>query len=185
MDDQMFIKINNNMTFLLDTKNKILMFAFTTTLAMFGAALKIESSSVDMYTYTLPFFLLVPFTARITYYRIWKCHQSAYLRVFAHDRYMQACEHEIPIEKNFIDKLLGLFVNCEMLFLSIGCSMIYYAKNFRYIECSLECIILLFIPIAATSLVAVFCFSAYNYSKMYSTYYNKWYRVWIEHSEKK
>lgn len=56
MDDQMFITINNNMTFLLDTKNKILMFAFTTTLAMFGAALKIESSSVDMYTYTLPFF---------------------------------------------------------------------------------------------------------------------------------
>ena len=63
MDDQLFKMINEHNAFLLSTKNKILMFAFATTLAMFGASLKVESSSLDMYIYNLPFILLVPFRA--------------------------------------------------------------------------------------------------------------------------
>lgn len=175
MDDQMVTNINNHMEFLIDTKNKILMFAFATTLAMFGAALKIKSTSQDIYTYTLPFFLLLPFTARITYYRIWSCHQKTFLKIFAQDRFVfKDNEKEVPIERHFLDKIICFLVNFEMGFLSIGCLIIYIVKSWEHYTNSLFHLIAYSFSILSTILICLFCISALNYSKMSSYYLEKW-----------
>ena len=175
MDDQMVTKINNHMAFLLDTKNKILMFAFATTLAMFGAALKIESSSQDIYIYTLPFFLLLPFTARITYYRIWCCHQQTFLKIFAQDRFVfKDNEKEVPIERHFLDKIIAFLVNFEMGFLAIACLIIYIVKSWEHYTNSIGHFLAFSFSIIATILICSFCISALNYSKMSSYYLEKW-----------
>lgn len=175
MDDQTFAKTSRHIAFLLDTKNKILMFAFATTLAMFGAALKIDACNQDIYLYTLPFFLLLPFSARITYYRIWGCHQQAFLKIFASDKFVfKYNEEEVPIERNFLDKIMGFLVNFEMGFLSIGCLIIYFVRCWKYYVNSIECFLIFSIPIISTILICLFCISAYDYSKMSSAYLGKW-----------
>lgn len=153
------------------------MFSFTTTIATFAVAIQKKSSPEDIFFYMLPFFILVPFSARITYYRIWRCYLKSYLEIFSSDIYIFNGYMEKPkIEKNFLDKIIGMFVNFEMFVLSIACTFVYYIKCYIYFKYSLSYIMIFSIPLILTFLIFLFCFSAYDYSKIHSLYIDRWFK---------
>lgn len=74
------------LNFLLETKNKILMFSFIVVLSITGVSLSgkiAEPNTASIaFIYLIPFFILVPFTCRVAYYRVWHIYLSAYVNTF-------------------------------------------------------------------------------------------------------
>lgn len=176
MTNEEFSQVDKLITFLLDTKNRILTFSFATVIGMYGFSFA-KITDKDFYIYTIPFFLITPFAARVSYYRIWACYLETYLKIFANDKYVvsRLVEYNIPhIERNFLDEIMGILVNFEMAILCIACDIIFYYKCYNIFKFNIFHIIIFSIPTVSTLLVILFCCSALNYRKMEDNYIKKW-----------
>ncbi len=63
-------------------RNNLLTFAFTTVLAVIGIAFANLDKDIPPLLYLLPHFLIIPFAARITYYRMNHAHKNSFLEAF-------------------------------------------------------------------------------------------------------
>ena len=88
--------------------------------------------------------------------------------------YLKDNEKEVPIERHFLDKIIGFLVNFEMGFLAIACLIIYIVKSWEHYTNSIGHFLAFSFSIIATILICSFCISALNYSKMSSYYLEKW-----------
>lgn len=177
MTNEEFLQNENLITFLLETRNKILTFSFTVIVGMFAFSLIKEVDEKYFYIYTIPYFLIVPFAARITYYRLWACYTESYLKIFASNKFIISypTKYKPPtIERNFLDKFIGFLVNFEMSMLCIVCDIIFYYRCYEAFEYKLITVVIFSIPILSTILVILFCFSALRYEKMDKEYMRKW-----------
>lgn len=65
----------------IDIRNKLLTFSFTTVLTVIGIGLA-NLDSIFFLAYLLPFFIIIPCTSRIIYYKDLYAQQAAYLTVY-------------------------------------------------------------------------------------------------------
>lgn len=159
-----------------EMRNTLLTFTFTAVIAILGFGFATEKE-VNQIVYLLPFFIIVPFTGRVSYYRKWSAHMAAYLDVFAPKlRTYTDYGKKVKIENNCIDKLLAWFVNYELFILACASTILFEVKYPKKID-SFEifdwayCLL----PILFSCIVLVLIKSVRNYEGMKEKYKEEFY----------
>lgn len=115
------------------TRNHLLSFSFTAVLAIIGAALAIETDKLNVWLYLMPYFLIIPFTARIAYYRLASAHINSFLKEFAWERMIFPKGTEVVKEgccKRY--EMIAWLINHEMVMLAAAVTIIFYLKYFGF-----------------------------------------------------
>ncbi len=124
------IKLNH------DIRNQMIRFSYTTVFAVLAAALAIKDVSTPLtFLFLMPFAIMIPFQARISYYRLDEAHIRTYLTQFASqdEKYRLFCRkgyyEDLGINE-VVYKTIAWLVNHELVVLSISTTMIFYLKYF-------------------------------------------------------
>ena len=159
-------------------RNNLLTFSFTAVLAILGIALQMEMDAASAWISLLPFLLIIPFAARISYYRLSSAHIGAFLRVYARDRVrFEVGAKDVPeaigMNKNYSG--IAFLVNHEMVLLGLACCIVFYMK---YIPCidayQWWYYIALLIPAVLELIVFIVAHSTDNYSGMVKRFKSEW-----------
>lgn len=159
-------------------RNNLLTFSFTAVLAILGIALQMEMDALSAWISLLPFLLIIPFAARISYYRLSSAHIGAFLRVYARDRVrFEVGAKDVPeaigMNKNYSG--IAFLVNHEMVLLGLACCIVFYMK---YIPCidvyQWWYYIGLLIPAVLELIVFIVAHSTDNYSGMVKRFKSEW-----------
>ena len=157
------------------TRNSLLTFAFTTVLALVGAIIALDNP-ISPYFCLFPYFLIIPFTARITYYRLSSAHINAFLRSYAPEKAIFKRGSTIVREKhNWVYTFIAWFVNHEMFILSIAVGIIYaYQYQATNDINSFGSIVKLLIPLPFIIFDYIITHSTNSYPKLLSHYQEQW-----------
>lgn len=176
LDDKEYERLWNILEYNVSTRTSLLTFSFTTVLAVIGVAIGTESKDFSVYIYLMPYCLIIPFTARIVYYRITHAHISAFLIEYAPEKMKFHQKTKFVAEKqNKLFSIIAILVNYEMFVLAITCAIIFEQKYFNTVNSfGKKEIFIIIVPILL-SLVVFFIISyGYNYSKIKNNYLSKW-----------
>ena len=83
VSNEEYNKLVKKIEFFETTRNSLLTFSFTAVLTVIGVALAMDMNVISAWICLLPFFLIIPFAARISYYRLATAHIGAFLKCFA------------------------------------------------------------------------------------------------------
>lgn len=166
----------NRLQFNDTTRNNLLTFSFTAVLTFLGVILSI-TPPVTPFICLLPYFLIIPFSARITYYRVSSAHIDSFLRCFSPENSVfRWGSTEVREKHNRAYGLIAWLVNHEMVMLSLVVGVAY---GYQYcITCGIESAVDVLCALAALPLIGivyVITDSANNYRALYDLYVPKWY----------
>lgn len=164
------------------TRNSLLVFSFTVVLATLGVALEKDASA---WLCLIPYCLIIPFSARISYYRLSSAHINSFLRVYAKERMVFEIGTEHNPEKIFGRyHLIAWLVNHEMVLLAAASSALFSIKYWReHGLISVEDICIQILSLIMIIVVFVITDSTNNYINMLSTYKKKWKELYDNPSE--
>lgn len=169
-------KLIRRLEFFDTMRNNLLTFSFTSVLTVLGVALALDMTSVGACLCLIPFFLIIPFAARIAYYRLASAHINSFLRMFAKDSMQFEIGTSTVTEDNcMFYKNIAWLINHEMFLLSIATSVTFYLK----FAVSLDnwthwYIIELIIPILSSAIVYLLSHSTYSYKKLMEGFEDRW-----------
>jgi hypothetical protein len=174
--DKEYDKLIKRLEFFDTMRNNLLTFSFTSVLAVLGVALAMDMNSISAWICLIPFLLIIPFTARISYYRLASAHITSFLKSFG------KLDMQFELETNIVRegickhyKLIAWLINHEMVLLSIATSLTFYLAYILSIsEWKLYNYISLLIPVILTALVFIIADSTYSYKKLMDDYSAKW-----------
>lgn len=156
-------------------KNNILAFSFTASIALLAAAI-----TISPWICIGLFFLIIPFAARVSYYRLASAHINSFLKTFTPERMMFAIGSGTVLEKDGLSsdeeyKTIAWLVNHEMLMLSIAITTVFLylliTQTVVYDICFyLKCCI----PILLSIVVLLISNWTYSYKKLSDNYNQKW-----------
>ena len=186
--------------FLLETKNKLITFCFLTVFSMLGVVLteeKNHSKELSYYfIYIIPFFILIPISARIIYYRLWVAYINAEIHVktklYPNTSTIQTEQPTIDMpyicfyKLNYPFKIfytlskilqysIDFIVNFEVFILSLCCFLLFLIKTWNSFESSnMWWWILYLVPVTGTVYIFFMCKSILNYDKIYKYHIKQW-----------
>lgn len=198
LDDKEYERLHNTLEYNLNTRISLLTFAFTTVLAVLGVAIGTENKDISVYMYLIPYCLIIPFSARIVYYRLVHAHISAFLMVYSPEKMLFRLGSSTNSEKNIVSEkqtkffnVIAFLNNYEMSILSLTCAVIFYFKFFsekteiENIELTTIEWIMCIVPIVLTILVIVITAYGYDYSKHLYRYKEKWEEFYNKNTNEK
>ena len=174
--DEEYNKLVKTVEFFDTTRNQLLTFSFTAVLTVFGVAISIDRS-INPVIYLLPYFLIIPFSARISYYRLASAHINSFLKTFSPERMNFAKGTElVPENYGFLMyRPIAWLVNHEMVILSLVPAITFWAKcSVQITKWAMVDLIIKTLPFEAVVFVYLISDSTYNYEKLYETYENGW-----------
>lgn len=176
--DMEYEKLIKRMEFFDTTRNNLLTFSFTSVLTVLGVALVIDMDLISSWICLIPFFIIIPFASRISYYRLASAHINSFLQEFrSSDMQFEIGTNEVKegICKNF--NLISWLVNHEMVLLSMATSCIFYFKYNSSIEkwqlCNYVCLV---IPVILIIIVFIVSDSTYDYKQLKDDYAKEWHK---------
>lgn len=183
--DEEYNKLIKRLEFCDTTRNSLLTFSFTAVLAALGVALNVEMDEVSSWLCLLPYFLIIPFSARISYYRLSSAHINSFLRVFAKDQMKFELGTSVAPEnifKRYI--IISWLVNHEMVLLGAASSCLFgYKYRTSISSWSFENTCCLIFAGILVLFVYFITDSTNNYKKLIFSFSNKWKTYDIEHPE--
>ena len=157
--EQEYEKLVKRIEFFDSMRNTLLTFSFTATLAVLGLAISEAMDTRSSWICLIPFLLIIPFSARISYYRLASAHINSFLKE-------GKCKHY---------NLIAWLVNHEMFFLGIATTCTFYVKYLLSIEkWELPYYLGIIIPIVLNFIVYVISDSAYNYNRLVKEFSEEW-----------
>lgn len=145
-------------------RNNLLTFSFTSVLAVLGVALAMELDRISVWICLTPFFLIIPFSARISYYRLASAHINSFLRKFRKEDMQFSIGSEVVSEgicKHYT--IIAWLVNHEMVLLGMATTCIFYLKYVLCVETWTKWnYVSLVIPIMLNVFVFIISDSTYN-----------------------
>lgn len=174
MTKREFDAVCESMNNMFHTRNNLLTFSFTAALAIMGLAFTGEAENMPM-VYLLPFFLILPFTGRITYYRVSEARLAVCLEKSELRDYVNKFDSRVPERRDGMHGIIAILVNYEMFFLSIACLLLCYCKYPKEIA-EFQRKDYLYFGVAIMCVVLVFCIitSAFNFDNLKKHYRDKW-----------
>ncbi len=176
VSDKEYDKLIKQLEFFDTTRNNLLTFSFTAVLAILGVALTIDMNSISAWLCLIPFFLIIPFAARITYYRLASAHINSFLRKFAkEDMQFEIGTRVVTEDGCKLYPQIAWLINHEMVLLSAATSCIFYLKyvtsieNWTYLN-----LIGLVVPAFLSTLVYLISHSTHSYRKLMISFEEKW-----------
>ena len=157
------------------TRNTLLTFSFTTVLALIGAVIALNSP-VSPYLCLAPYFLIIPFTARITYYRLSSAHINSFLRTFAPDTAVfRRGSTIVPEKHNWVYYPIAWLVNHEMFILSVAVGVVYVYQFCVTVQIeTFWDIIKMTFPVPFICAVYMITHSTNSYPKRYGHFQPQW-----------
>lgn len=170
--------LNRRMEKNLEMRHTYLMFDFTTSIAAIAALFVVASTDILINTNMLawicivPFAVIIPFQARISYSRLSHARMEAYIIVFYKGQF-EFMDKSLNELFGIMGKIIAIISNYELTLLSIVIDIIfilinYYAVDFRFL--SLENIIIF----VATLIVFSLATYSYSYGKFVDYFKNKY-----------
>lgn len=160
------------------TRNTLLTFSFTTVLAVIGITITMKVDTLNSWLCLTPFFLIIPFAARIAYYRLVSAYITSFLKIFSSDNVKFEIGGEFVPECKCNCKgynLISWLINHEMVLLSIVTSCVFYFKYISNIKnWSILSLLSLFIPILLIIVVNFLSGSSYDYKQISISYSTAW-----------
>ena len=174
--DKEYDKLIKRLEFFDTMRNNLLTFSFTAVLTVLGVAMTVDMDSKGSWICLIPFFLIIPFAARISYYRLASAHINSFLKEFAQvDMGFERGTEDVPesICKGY--KLLAWLVNHEMVLLGMATSCTFFFKYFISIDGfkPRNCIGIL-VPVILTIIVYKISHSTYDYQELKTNFSVKW-----------
>lgn len=176
INDLEYDKLIKRLEFNDTMRNNLLTFSFTAVLAVLGIALEADLDKFRSWVCLLPYFLIIPFAARISYYRLSSAHISSFLRTFVSDKMkFEVGAQEVPEGTTKRYTLIAWLVNHEMVLLGATSSCTFWYKYFIsfQIRTFLDCVALV-VPVMLILFVFSICDSTNNYGDMLSEYIKGW-----------
>lgn len=157
-------------------RNNLLTFSFTSVLIVLGVALEINMNSISAWICLIPFLLIIPFTARISYYRLASAHINSFLRKFGQkDMQFELGASVVNEGECTRYDLIAWLVNHEMVLLSVATSGVFYFKYIISIkEWEFGNYISLLIPIVLIYFDFIIANSTYDFKKLLDDFSTKW-----------
>lgn len=169
-------KLINKLTVFNTTRNTLLTFSFTAVLAVLGIAIGDRNMAISYWICLVPYFLIIPFTARISYYRLASARIHSFLKIFAPQKMIFENGAEYTPEKHGkMFCIIAWLINHEMFMLSIATETVFIVKlraQIKYWTCRDYLICL--IPTLLSIVVLLISWSTYSYRKLTNNYSEKW-----------
>lgn len=153
----------------LEMRHTYLMFAYTTSAVLLAALFAIESFESLYWLCMLPYAVIIPFQARISYSRISHSRMEAYVKIFY--------KEDFKFYNRYVDELQGvggkiiaILSNYELTLLSIEINICFYALKFRVNGAIDFRLVSSYLPIAMTLIVAGLAKYTRNYAKFVSKF---------------
>lgn len=174
--DKEYDKLVKRLEFFDTMRNNLLTFSFTAVLTVLGVALAIDMNSISVWICLMPFFLIIPFAARISYYRLASAHINSFLRKFVQrDMQFELGTSTVKEDKCKHYKLIAWLINHEMVLLGIATSCVFYYKYiFTVEEWLIWNFISLIIPIMLIISVYIIVHSTYSYKELIDNFSVGW-----------
>lgn len=166
-------RLNSRMDKNHEIRNELLRFSFTSVIATLGAALAIKDISVPLlFLFLFPFVIMIPFQARISYYRMEEAHIQTYIAKLCreHDMYQKMCTdgyyEGIGIRK-LSYAIIAWLINHELVLLSAFTCIIFWFKFFSN-EIQTDRLIWLgrLLPVVLLAVVWMISHSTYSFLNM-------------------
>lgn len=169
-------KLIGRLEFFDKMRNNLLTFSFTAILTALGVAITMDLNTVSVWLCIIPFCLIIPFSARIAYYRLASAHISSFLRIFLAEEMQFEIGTKIVAEnQGKMYPLIAWLVNHEMFFLGLATSAIFYLKYVTLIkDWTFWIYIGMGVPVVCNVVVYLISHSTYNYKKLVVNFENKW-----------
>lgn len=186
MDNKEYDNLSGQLDYYYSIRNTLLTFSFTTVLAALGVALSSDSEELSVYIYLLPFCLLIPFTARIVYYRIVHARITSFLMVYAPEKMQFSLRGKnVPENQTKYFNVIAVLVNFETTILSIACALIFVFKYLdTYTLNEISSYLIFAIPIVLVLIVFSISLYGFKYSKHQKRYFKLWEQTLYEFSDK-
>lgn len=170
-----YVSLVDRLEFNETTRNNLLTFSFTAVLTFLGVILSMTPPLTPLIC-LLPYFLIIPFSARITYYRVSSAHIDSFLRCFSPENSVfRWGSTEVRERHNRAYGLIAWLVNHEMLLLSVVVGVAYV---YQYcIAYGIESMLDVLCSLAALPLIAIvyaITDSTKSYKALYDYYVPKW-----------
>lgn len=169
-------KLIERLSFFDTMRNNLLSFSFTAVLTALGAMLVIKNNFVSTILCLVPFFLIIPFAARISYYRLASAHINAFLKVYAPKkmRFEIGCA-DVPERMCKHYSLIAWLVNHEMLILGLAC---WLAFGLRYMQ-SVKIwywwnYMVLLVPVIPVIIIFLLTNATYDYALLTEKFQREW-----------
>lgn len=174
--DKEYDKLIRRLEFFDTTRNNLLTFSFTAVLTILGVALTLKLDSISTWLCLVPFCLIIPFSARIAYYRLASAHIGAFLSQFS------AQEMQFEIGAKTVTEngckfytLIAWLVNHEMVLLGVATSFVFAVKYIPNIKTnSYYTYFGLIVPVILTAIVYLISSSTYSYRKLMDHFGREW-----------
>lgn len=168
VSEKEYNKLIKRLEFFDTMRNNLLTFSFTAVLAVLGIAISKRMSDVNAWLCLIPFFLIIPFAARIAYYRLASVHITSFLKIFAAVDMKFETGTICVSESNCKGyNLIAWLTNHEMVLLSLATSFTFYFKYLNGIKVwSIIKCVGLFVPVILTLVVYFTTECTYNYKKL-------------------
>lgn len=135
ISDEEYQRLIKELEFVDSTRNALLTFSFTAVLAVIGIVIADSKQLINPWVCLLPFFLIIPFAARISYYRLVSIHINSFLKVYC-KKYTIFSRNTKLVPEGFTPKTLdknpypkiAWLINHEMFFLGLACSIAFFFK---------------------------------------------------------
>lgn len=158
------------------TRNSLLTFSFTAVLTALGIGFAMESDNTNVYVFLLPFFIIIPFTGRMAYYRIWSAQIKEYLCLYAEElSTYPIIGRSVPIEHGVMGTILAILVNYEMFFLACATTLLFFLKYpVKFVDFVVRDWCICSLPIILTFITFFIITAVYDYKKLRKYYKSKW-----------
>lgn len=129
-------RLNSRMDTNHGIRNDLLKFSFTSVIASLGAALALDNITAPLsFLFLFPFVIMIPFQARIAYYRLEEAHIRTYISKLyeEYDMYTKICRYgyyEDVGMGRFYYICIAWLVNHELVCLSVLTCIIFWVKFF-------------------------------------------------------
>lgn len=160
----------------LDTRNSYLTFCFSSFVPLLGVILTDKVDDI-FWLYLLPFFIIIPYSARIVYSRMLHAKMEAYLSVFFPNSFGYI--NLLPQELSGIGgKIIKILCNYELVF--IGCVNAFlfvqgYKKDKTILQMGDYAILLL--PIIFVVITIVILSLGVNYDALWRQYQSQYFKL--------
>ena len=171
-----YSKLTQELEFFDTMRNNLLTFSFTAVLAVLGVALGVEMNPISALICLIPFFLIIPFAARISYYRLASVHINSFLKVFD-KKNMQFAIGADHVKENKCKhfKLIAWLINHEMVMLGVATCCIFYLKYGEVVEnWQVVNYIIIIVPIILVLAVYIISDSTYVYKNLMNDFTVEW-----------
>lgn len=158
------------------TRNTLLTFSFTAVLAALGVTLTAELDLIGSCICLVPFLLIIPFAARISYYRLAIAHMNSFLRTFSKANMQYEVGAGKVTENQIVSyRLVAWLINHEMFLLGIATSCVFYLKYIPLLQnINIWNGVILVIPVALNIVVFLISDATFSYTKLMIKFLKQW-----------